>query len=272
MAIPVSFAGVAYSIPQRGDTGWFTLTDYLVALSQAQTRSQTAFNVRNVANVNTSVSSTDTFIIVTAASAAVTVTLPAASTNSGRLIGVAIDSGTNSVTIAPAGSDAIAGLAASASLVMTGAKRAIYLFADGAVWQILSSVGSLVPALGMVQSNPTNQGVSSSFAEPYFTGAPAAANLQSMTVTLSPSRNPYSLIVNASSTEQVIVQTSFVTAAVNATYDPSGLFLPANAGSGIVVTKSASSNVVTIRNRLGGSRNFQITATTALISSATAWS
>ena len=46
MSVSVTFNGVAYSIPEDGETGWSALTDYLVALSNAAVATALKTSVR----------------------------------------------------------------------------------------------------------------------------------------------------------------------------------------------------------------------------------
>lgn len=268
MAIPVTFAGQTYSIPQRGDTGWFALTDYLVALSQAQTRTQTTFNLRSV-SASTSVTSTDTFIAADTSGGNITVTFPAAALNNGRLLGVIITAGTNQAILTPDGSDTISG-ATSYSWSVVG--TAAYFVAVGSNWQLLASVGTPVPQLSGAIADATNGTVASSFAAPLFTATTSVGNLQSCAITFASARQCYELWINASSTQPVLARCSFGSSVVTAAYDPAGLFLPTQSGTGIAVTKSSNNATLTVQNRLGTSASFQITATLALITSVTAWS
>lgn len=268
MSVPVSFAGQVYLIPQRGETGWFDLTNYLVALSQAQTRSQTTFNVRSI-SANTTVQSTDTYLVVNTTGGAVTVTLPAAAASQGRLIGVVLSTGTNRVTIVPDGADTVAG---ATSFILDRANSAAYLFAQGSNWNLQSAPNAPTQLQPKTYANATNRSVSSSLIEPFLTtAATAASNGQTMTVTLAGTA-PYSLTIGSSSNEALTVTATQAGAAVSCISDIGGLFLTSDAGTGIFVSKSAASAVVSIKNRLGGSRTFQVVSTNNPITSATAWS
>lgn len=270
MPVPVTFAGQTYQIPQRGETGWYALTAYLVALSQAQTRSQTTFNLRTVSS-GTAITSTDTFIAANMTSGSFSVAFPSAALNPGRLIGVIITAGTNELALLPNGADTFANIS-GAGYGFSGVGSAVYFVAVGSNWQIVSAVGAPTGPLPRPIADTTNGTVASNFAQPYFTASTSVSNGQSCAITFASSRSPYELEINASSTQYLTVKCGFATTAISSPYDPFGLFLTSDAGTGIYVSKSATSNVVTVKNRLGTSANFQITATSALITSVTAWS
>lgn len=268
MSIPVSFSGNVYLIPQRGETGWFALTNYLVALSQAQTRSQTTYNVRAI-TASTVVQSTDTYLVADSTSNPIIVTLPAAGASQGRLLGVAFATGANRITITPDGTDTISG---ASSLYLETAPSGAYFFAQGNNWSLISSPNGPQQVQPSVYANSTNRSVSSSFITPFQVSAPtAASDGQSMTLTLSGSALYY-INISTSSNESLVVTANFASAAVSSPSDPSALFLPSDSGTGIYVSKSSSSAVITIKNRLGGSRTFQIVSANNAVSAATAWS
>lgn len=101
------------------------------------------------------------------------------------------------------------------------------------------------------------------------TGA-AAANLQSATVTLGGS-NGYTFSVEMTTGESMLCQATFATDRITCFSDPSEIFLTSDAGTGIFVSKSAASNVITIKNRMGGTRTIGVIFFSDIITSATAW-
>lgn len=268
MSVPVSFAGQVYLIPQRGETGWYDLTNYLVALSQAQTRSQTTYNVRAI-SASTSIQSTDTYLVVDTTSGAVTVTLPSAASSQGRLLGVVFATGSNRITITPDGADTIA---TRTSFILESPLSAAYFFAQGTNWYLSSAPNAPAQIQQTVYTNPTNRSASSSFIVPFLTSAAtAASNLQSMTLTLA-GVAPYCITIGTSSNEAMIVTATQSSASISCISDIGGIFLNSDAGTGIYVSKSSSSAVVTIKNRLGGSRTIQVVSANNAVSAATAWS
>ena len=75
MSVSVNFNGVAYSIPEDGETGWSALTDYLVALSSAAVGTILKSNVRTVITSPATIQSTDTVLLL--ASGSGVINLPA---------------------------------------------------------------------------------------------------------------------------------------------------------------------------------------------------
>lgn len=100
--------------------------------------------------------------------------------------------------------------------------------------------------------------------------APSAANLASATVTVGGS-NGYTFSVDLNTGESMLLQASQASALITALSDVSNLFLTSDAGTGIFVSKSAASNVITLRNRMGGARNISVIFFGDTVTSATAW-
>lgn len=139
-------------------------------------------------------------------------------------------------------------------------------------WQ---DVTNIFVALGNATSaaaaqSATNGAFSSAALVPSGT-VPLAANLQSATVSLA-GGNSYLISVGLDTGQSMYLTASFLLAAVSAVSDLSGIFLPTDAGIGIVVTKSASSATLTFKNRMGGNRNIDVRLLTNTITSATVWS
>jgi hypothetical protein len=70
----------------------------------------------------------------------------------------------------------------------------------------------------------------------------------------------------------MVIACDYKSAGINALSDPSNLFLATDAGTGIVVTKSANSAAVTVKNRTGTTETIGILAVRSPITAATAWS
>jgi hypothetical protein len=97
-----------------------------------------------------------------------------------------------------------------------------------------------------------------------------AADLQSATVTLGGS-NGYTFSVEMTTGESMLLQATFATDRITSFSDPSEIFLTSDAGTGIFVSKSAASNVITIKNRMGGTRTISVVFFSDTITSATVW-
>jgi hypothetical protein len=71
--------------------------------------------------------------------------------------------------------------------------------------------------------------------------------------------------------ESMLLQATFATDRITSFSDPSEIFLTSDAGTGIFVSKSAASNVITIKNRMGGTRTISVVFFSDTITSATVW-
>lgn len=145
--------GTSYSVPQAGETGWSNLTNYLVALQNAQgTTAQKVATRIATATPITVASSTDTIIIVDLASPGATlVNLPAGVL--GQYFAVVDgkgDAATNNITVDPNLTQNING----ASTYVINKNRAGIVFAwNGVQWIIHSEFNSFSSG-GSVLVNP----------------------------------------------------------------------------------------------------------------------
>lgn len=80
------------------------------------------------------------------------------------------------------------------------------------------------------------------------------------TVTFSTNTDAFKFLIEFS-TERSVIEccTSYTAADVSVASDIGGYFLFSDAGTGVYIFKSASSNVVSIKNRLGGTRTIKVT-------------
>ena len=99
----------------------------------------------------------------------------------------------------------------------------------------------------------------------------SATNGQSATFTFD-ARGVIEFQVDVGTDGGMLISCDYKSAGINALSDPSNLFLATDAGTGIVVTKSANSAVVTVKNRMGGIKSIGILAVRSPITAATAWS
>lgn len=117
-------------------------------------------------------------------------------------------------------------------------------------------------------NDPTNPTFVGSGQTPSDPGA-TANNLESCTATFS--RNAIWFFVEVDTGEAVLCYASYITAVITAISDPSGIFLSSDAGVGIYISKSANSDTLTFKNRLGGSHEILVQAVNALITATTPW-
>ena len=265
MSVQVTFAGVTYTIPTVSETGWGQqVTAYLVALSQASVSTSFTQNVRTSTSGSTTVLPSDFMILVNVAGPA-TVTLPTGVR--GQMYGVFDVSGaayTNHITVATTGGQLIDNQTTYS--IQSNYGGLIVQF-DGTRWKI---IGEYLNDQITHKNNVTN----ASFIDAAITTRTAVAtatNLQSCTASFD-GTNDMTIAVGLDSGSSMILHANFLSANITAFSDNSGIFLPSDSGTGIVVTKPASSRVITFKNRMGGSENIEIKSLTSRIVSATVWS
>lgn len=271
MSIPVTFNGLSVNVPENGDPGWGPdVTALLVELANnAAVVSSLTQNIRVSTSTPTTVLTTDFGVGVNVASASV-VNLPAGASSIGQLFFIYDASGaaqTNSITITPDGSDTIQG---ASSYVIRTNYGAVFLTFDNTTWQVLSEVRNDLRTPVRTAQSATN----TSYVAGGITGVsafPSVSNLQSSTVTLSGS-SAYQFIVSLDSGESFVGFTSFNASTISALSDPDGLFLTSDAGTGIYVSKSSGSAVLSVKNRMGSSKNIEVKTLTTAISNVAAWS
>jgi len=158
-AISVSWpkiGGSTYSVPQAGETGWANLTNYLVALQNAQGTTSQTIGVRTATTTPVTVSSAnDTVIAVKlAVPGASTVNLPAGYTGQYfAIVDATGDAATNNITIDANGSQTING---ALTLVLNQNRQGIVLIWTGTEWIVYAQFGSTA---GGGMTNPmTTQG------------------------------------------------------------------------------------------------------------------
>jgi len=271
VSIPVTFNGLSVNVPENGDPGWGPdVTALLVELANnAAVVSALVQNIRVSGASPTTVLNTDFGVGVNVASPSV-VNLPSGAGSIGQLFFIYDASGlaqTNNITVTPDGSDTIQG---ASSYVIRTNYGGVFLTFDNTTWQVLSEVrNDLRTPLRTLQP-----AANASYVEGGITGVsafPSVGNLQSSTVTLSGS-NAYQFIVSLNSGESFVGFASFNGSRVSALSDPDGVFLTSDAGTGIYVSKSAASSVISVKNRMGSSKNIEVKTLTTAISTVAAWS
>ncbi len=154
MSTSVTFNGTAYSIPASGETGWSSLSAFLIDVANnAQTLSAQRGAIRIATSSPVTVSSTDYTVLSNLSIAgAVAVTLPVGVDKTIYVIGdTKGDAGTNNITITP-NSGTING---SATLVISSNYGAAMLqySASAAEWKVIATaVGSTITLSGLTAS------------------------------------------------------------------------------------------------------------------------
>jgi hypothetical protein len=258
MTVQVTFAGTTYTIPQEDDAGWSDLTDYLVALSDAQVGTTDTKAFRVATATPDLVSATDDYVVGVNVGSASVVTLPSGATGQIFIIFDASGSAaTNNIVIGGTGGQTINGR-------NTYTIRSNY----GAVTlQFGVSEWSVISAREITQEqNTTNLSMVDATVPTDNTGV-SVSDLQSSTFTFA---GPACSFVVSAGNKAMQCCCSVNSDVVDCIWDTDSMFLPTDSGTGVVVTKSTST--VTVKNRLGTSATFKIRAIVGQITSATAWS
>lgn len=127
-----TIGGDPYEIPASGEVNWAELSEYLIALANAQSTTAQKFAARVATTSPVTIGSASDYLVTVkmAVPGAVTINLPAGVVGQGFALGDGTgDAATNNITIVPNGTDKIAGLSsyilnqdgASVQLVFTGA-------------------------------------------------------------------------------------------------------------------------------------------------------
>lgn len=150
--IQKTWNNTVYNIPQSGERGWATLTNFLTALADgAQTTGKQLIGRRTaVASPVTVTATTDCYIGVNVSLAAATVNLPVGV--NGQVFIVADESGagaTYNITITPNGANTVDG---GASFVMNQDKQVAYLVFNNGNWVVLHTGTSSAPITGVTDS------------------------------------------------------------------------------------------------------------------------
>lgn len=85
-------------------------------------------------------------------------------------------------------------------------------------------------------------------------------------------RGAIEFLVDVNTDGGMTIACDYKSTIINALSDPSGLFLDTDAGTGIYVSKSANSAVVSLKNNMGATKTIGVLAVRSPITAATAWS
>jgi hypothetical protein len=257
MSVSVSFAGVTYDVPDEDDSGWADLTSYLVALAQASVGTVDQKSFRIATSTPVAVSATEDYSVGVNVASPSTVNLPSGTT--GQIIAIFDASGdavNNVITINGNGGQTINGLSSYVIRVNGGA---VLLQFGTSGWFVLAE-----KAIGL--QNQTNLSLVDNTPVTDNTGV-SVSNLQSCTFTFG---GPHCLFVVETADRAMLLSCEKSSNLVNALSDPESRFLDTDAGTGVAVTKS--SNVITVKNRVGTAITIKIRVLDGRVLSATAWS
>ena len=265
--ITVTFAGTNYLVPESGDESWPQLTDYLVALSTAATTLSMNYSARVATTSPQSILPTDTIVMMNVGSASSAVLLAGIP---GQFIGVYDFSGAadiNPITVTGSSDQKING---DSSYIIRSAYGGLLMQFNGVFWQIIAE-SSLDVLLRTVYR--TNDGTNSSLIEGgvvALSSFPSVANLKTCSFALTLT-NFYRFYISISDGTALCCTGNYASADISSPADPSGIFLSADSGTGIYVHKSATSNVINVKNRTGGSVAIEIHTESGKIASVINW-
>ena len=141
MAVSKTWNNTSYSIPQSGNKGWASLTDFLTGLADnAQTIHAQSVEATSVTTTPYSVLATDCFLAVNIASAS-SILLPAGT--DGRVFYIADASGaasSNNITVTPNGGNTILG---TSTYVINGDNQAIGLIFNNGDWSLIANFSTI---------------------------------------------------------------------------------------------------------------------------------
>jgi hypothetical protein len=266
---PVTFNGLSVVVPSNGDQGWGNdVSALLIELANnAAVISALVQNIRVANATPVTILNTDYAVGVDVPSAS-QVDLPPGVASIGQLFIVYDASGSassNPITITPFGSDTING---AASYVLATDRGVVTLQYDSFTWVVVSQVSGFMPN-PFYGSQPGNRSYVSAAAVGL--NFPTVSDGQQSTVQLS-GTSSYELVVSLGTGQSISLHTSFASAEVTAVSDPSGLFLPTDAGVGIYVFKSAGSGFIGFKNRMGASVTIEVKSLTARVVGTSSWS
>lgn len=258
MSVDVSFAGATYSVPEEEDVGWGDLTDYLVALSDAQAGTFDIKSVRiNTTGSDTLSASTDYALGVNYAGGA-TVTLPVGTDGQVFVVFDASGDAVNNVIVVGTSSGQTINGASSYSIRSNWG--AVQVMFNGTEWSVLNSRNVTV------EQNTTNLAIIDNASDAEGAGV-SVTNLQSSTFTFRSSACEFLVMAGDKAMKCCCSVNSPL---VDCLWDTDSMFLPTDSGTGVVVTKAAST--VTVKNRLGTGAVFKIRVMVGQVTATTAWS
>lgn len=268
MSVSVTFNGVAYSIPEDGETGWSALTDYLVALSNAAVATSLKTSVRTVTVTPSTAQATDCVLLCGAGSSVIN--LPTGV--KGQFYAIYDKQGTaqaSPLSVVPAGGDTIGG--ASSYSIKTNKGGVLIQYGDsGSNWQVIAEIKDIYAQPFRVSTDGTNASFVRGAVVPESTAFVNVSDGQACTADLTGSKAMH--IVVTVGNDSMYLVTDYAGSVITALSDRANLLLEADAGTGVYVSKSAGSTNVTFKNRTGLAKVIEIRAMTNQLSNITAWS
>ena len=269
MSVSVTFNGVAYSIPEDGETGWSALTDYLVALSNAAVATALKTSVRSVTTTPSTAQPTDCVLLCDAGASVIN--LPTGV--KGQFYAIYDKQGdaqTTPLTVNSAVGDTIQDGVATSYTIKTNYGGVLLQYADtGNRWEVIAEIKDIAANLPRVATDGTNASFVRGAVVPESTAFVSVADGLSCSASFTGSKAIH--IVVAVANEMLYLVTDYASATITALSDRGNLLLEADSGTGVYVSKSAGSASVSFKNRMGSAKVIEIRAMTNQLSSVTGW-
>ena len=186
------------------------------------------------------------------------------------IVGLTIQSGASKGLRAQVQNTAVQGLFSASAPVLYSAGVFSFDTATTTLTAYLLKTGGTMTGQITNNSGFANTGLSTAVLQPSTNHS--VINLESTTITFSDSGpRSYQISLAIQGYPSLVFSLSRHLAQITVLTDQENLYLESDAGTGIYITKSATSNVVTIKSRLGGTHNIFVIIERGLVSSATAW-
>lgn len=268
MSVSVTFNGVSYSIPEDGEVGWSTLTDYLVALSNASTSTTLKTNVRTATTAVTNVQINDCVILCQ--SNVTDVILPIGVRGQFYAIYDIYGQAKNSpITITTAAGEYFADFT-STYTIATNYGGVLLQYADtGPIWQVIAEIRDLYVQLPRVKNDAANESFLGAAVEPSNTSFLNVSNLTTCSADFANSKT-IEFIVTVNEYALHII-TDYTRSAFTVLSDAANMFREADSGTGIYISKLANSSIIQFKNRFGTAVPIEIRALTNQLLTVTGW-
>ena len=186
------------------------------------------------------------------------------------IVGLTIQSATSLGLRAQVQNTAVQGLFSATAPVVYSAGVYSFDTATTTLTAYLLKTGGTMTGQITNNSGFANTGLSTAVLQPSTNHS--VNNLETTTITFSDSGSRiYQIALSLQGHHPIVFSLSRHAAEITVLTDQENYYLESDAGTGIYITKSATSNVVTIKSRLGSTHNIFVIIERGLVSSATAW-
>jgi hypothetical protein len=269
MSVSVTFNGVAYSIPEDGETGWSALTDYLVALSSASVATALKASVRTITVSPATAQATDCVLLCDVGSSVIN--LPTGVR--GQFYAVYDKYGnakTSNLTINTAAGDTFQDGGTTTYTIATNYGGVLIQYSDTANrWITIAEIRDLYVQLPRIRNDANNPSFLPAAVEPLDSNFFLASNLsvcsanftgsQSIDVVLTVDGNAIRMITDYKRNTFTIIS------------DAANLFLESDSGTGIFVSKAINNDSISFKSRMGTAVPVEIRAMTNQLTNITGW-